>query len=188
MLIGAAAAAAAGCSARDTTPSATGFVSTTTVQTDPHETAREVCGLLREYVNDTADIANRAATLVSSSPDPVARRDAVLAGFDELIERSEQHRDVVGTIDPTDLYLGGPLLADLVTGAEQAIAELRDERTLFATLDGIADGDRSGRVGQFFNALEKAMSVVEPAPTDYPDDALLAALADEPTCRFVVQL
>lgn len=147
-----------------------------------------MCGLLRDYVNDTADIANRAAALVSGSPDPVARRDAVLAGFDELIKRSEQHRDTVGAIDAADLYLGDQVLPDLLGGAEQAISELRQEKTLFATLDGIADGDRAGRVGQFFNSLEKAMSVVEPTPTDYPDDDLLAALAAEPACRFVVQL
>ena len=147
-----------------------------------------MCGLLRDYVNDTADIANKVAALVSTSPDPVARRDALVAGFDELLTRSAQHRDTVGAIDPATLYLGERLVADLLAGADQAIAELLEEQALLATLDGITDGDRTGRVGQFFNALEKAMSVVEPAPTDYPDEALLRALAAEPACRFVVQL
>ena len=83
-----------------------------------------MCGLLRDYVNDTADIANRAAALVSGSPDPVARRDAVRAGFDELIKRSEQHRDTVGAIDAADLYLGDQVLPDLLGGAEHPLCPL----------------------------------------------------------------
>lgn len=151
-------------------------------------TAITVCGLLRAYDNDSADIANGAAAQVSNGDDPVARRDAVLTGFDELIARTARHGTDVGQLRAAALVQGPELTADLVLGAQQAADELAEERAAFATLSGITDGDMTGRVGQFFNALEKSMSVIEPAVTDYASDELLQAFRDEPTCRFVIQL
>lgn len=154
---------------------------------DPGNTARTVCSLLRGYVNDTGAIANTAAEGVSGSDDALGRRDAVLTGFDLLIERTDAHLAFVAALDPTVLDHGADLIDDLIEGAEQAGAELRDERAVFEQVPGVEDEDMTGRVGQFFNALEKAMSVVEPVVTDYGSPALIAAFTDEPTCRFVVQ-
>lgn len=153
----------------------------------PAATAADVCDLLRGYVNDTADIANDSALEVRDDGDPVARRDAVLAGFDRLLERTAAHAGAVAGLAGATLAADHPLLADLELGAEQARAELEDERAEFATLDGVEDGDMTGRIGQFFNALEKAMSVVEPDITLAGAD-LAAAFAAEPDCRFVVQV
>lgn len=155
--------------------------------TDPGTTAQSVCVLLRTYVNDTGAIANAAAAVVSGSEDPVGRRDAVLAGFDRLIERTDAHLASVIALDPAVLEQGADLVADLIEGAEQAGTELRDEKAAFEQVPGVEDEYMTGLVGQFFNALEKAMSVVEPVVADYGSTDLIDAFATEPTCRFVVQ-
>ena len=154
---------------------------------DPAVTALSVCDMLRTYVNDTGAIANASAAVVSGSEDPVGRRDAVLAGFDRLIERTDAHLASVTALDPTVLEQGAHLVADLIEGAEQAGAELRDERAAFEQVAGIDDENMTGLVSQFFNALEKAMSVAEPVVADYGSTDLIDAFAAEPTCRFVVQ-
>ncbi len=60
-------------------------------------------------------------------------------------------------------------------------------RPSFEQVAGIDDENMTGLVSQFFNALEKAMSVVEPVVADYGSTDLIDAFATEPTCRFVVQ-
>lgn len=158
-----------------------------TTDASPAATAIAVCDLLRTFVNDSADIANAAAADVTASDDPLARRSAVLTGFDALLVRAQTHHDDVEALDPADLSQGDAMVADLLEGAQQAISELTEERAAFELLPGLERADTAGRVGQFFNSLEKAMSVVEPAITQWAELELVDAFAAEPTCRFVVQ-
>ena len=150
-------------------------------------TAVTVCGLLRDFDNDAADIANDAALAVRNTDDTSARVGAVLAGFDQLLARVELHDAAISTLDARQLADGDALVADLTRGADDARAELVDERADFALLPSVEDGDMTGRVGQFFNAIEKTMSVIEPVIVDVADDTTIAAFTAEPTCRFVVQ-
>lgn len=154
---------------------------------DAGATAATVCGLLRSFDNDAADIANETALVVRNSGDTTQRVDETLAGFDRLLDRVELHATAISTLDADVLVLGDALVADLARGADDARAELVDERAQFALLPEVTDGDLTGRVGQFFNALEKALSVIEPVIVDYADGATIAAFTAEPTCRFVVQ-
>lgn len=146
-----------------------------------------MCGLLRDLDNDLADIANETALAARNETDALARVGDVLAGFDHLLARVELHDTAIATLDPADLAAGDALVADLARGADDARAELVDERAAFTELASVEDGDLTGRVGQFFNAIEKTMSVVEPVLAGYADDATIAAFSAEPTCRFVVQ-
>lgn len=150
-------------------------------------TAGVVCELLRAYVNDSADIANDAASEVSQSPDPSHRAIAVLDGFDLLVERARRLAAEIRLLEPSALAGGDALVGDLAVGAEEAVNELRSEREAFVDVGPITDADMTGRVGQFFNALEKAMSVVEPQPERYGPDELRSAFDAEPSCTFVVQ-
>lgn len=171
-----------------TAPSGTGVGSArATASTADATTAATVCGLLRSFDNDAADIANAAALAVRNDDDPTARVDDVLAGFDGLLARVELHATAISTLDRAALSGGAALVADLAQGAVEARAELVDERAEFALLPSVEDGDMTGRVGQFFNALEKTMSVIEPVLVDYASDVTVAAFAAEPTCRFVIQ-
>jgi len=55
-------------------------------------------------------------------------------------------------------------------------------------VDGIVtDADWQGRVGEFFNSVEKANSLVEPAIARYDRRELQHAFLDEPECRYVIQ-
>jgi hypothetical protein len=149
--------------------------------------AATVCGLLRDMDNDLADIANDTALRVRNSSDPHQRVDEVLDGFDRLLARVELYDAAVATLDPTGRVVGDALVADLAGGAEDARAELIDERAAFALLPSVEDGDMTGRVGQFFNAIEKTMSVIEPVLADAVDAPTAAVFDAEPSCRFVVQ-
>lgn len=150
-------------------------------------TAATVCGLLRDLDNDLADIANATALRARNTTDAHDRVGEVLTGFDQLLARIELHATAIGTLDPAQLAFGDTIVADLRRGADDAHAELVDERADFALLPAVEDGDLTGRIGQFFNAIEKTMSVVEPVLADDADAATYASFDAEPTCRFVVQ-
>ncbi len=51
----------------------------------------------------------------------------------------------------------------------------------------VPDADVQGRVGQFFNAIEKVMSVAEPAVSRYERRDAARGVRREPSCRHVIQ-
>jgi hypothetical protein len=151
-------------------------------------TASTVCERLRRFTNDLVGAANDAVTGINERTPP-ERTGAILAGFDDGLRIAEQYVEEAAQlpIDP-DVPERDALLGELRAGAEAAVAELVDERARFATeVPEVTDDDVRGRVGQFFNALEKAMSVTEPAIAAYDRRDLQVAFLDEPACRHVIQ-
>jgi hypothetical protein len=150
--------------------------------------AREVCGALRTWTNEMVDRANAAAAAAAAAPTGDARAAALAAGFDDLLANlTALEKPITGVALPA----GEPwarLRADLLAGPGEARAELLEERDALAAVGAIADDDERGRVSQFFNALEKTFSLVEPSLAAYADPPMRAAFADEPACRHVVQV
>lgn len=179
-------AAAAGCGGGDAA------VPTTTAppvrEPGPGAVAATVCADLRAWEGEAIDAVNAAAAEVAASDEPARRAAVILGGFDELVTLTASHRDGIA-----DLDLGaGPdadrLRAELVEGADEAVRQLEAERRQFEEeAPVVSDDDERGRVGQFFNALEKAFSNVEPSPR-YVGDALAAAFRAEEACEFVVEI
>ena len=51
----------------------------------------------------------------------------------------------------------------------------------------VDDADTHGRVGEFFNSIEKVLSVVEPTIATYDRRELQEAFLAEPDCTHVIQ-
>jgi hypothetical protein len=160
--------------------------------TVPDDTAASaalvVCSDLRAFANDLVRIANDAVAGISSLQSR-ERTDVLLEGFDAALAVAETRRSQVAALPlPDDLAHVDDLRAELRVGAVSAVEELTDERATFEReVPEVTDDDVSGRVGQFFNAFEKAMSVTEPALAGYDDESFAQAFIDEPSCRHVVQ-
>jgi hypothetical protein len=151
--------------------------------------ARSVCQDLRNTTNALADVVNDAVAGIVSKP-PDERREAIVDGFERALtvvrERAGEVEARVAL--PDDLAERDQLLAELVAGADAAVVELEDELALFEDeVPTVADDDVAGRVGQLFNAVEKAMSVAEPAVAAYDRAELGEAFLAQPDCRYVVQ-
>ncbi len=156
---------------------------------DDAATALNVCQDLVTTTNALADAVNDAVAGIGAKQ-PEERREAILEGFraslDVVRERAAQVEERVAL--PDELPERAELLAELVAGADAAVAELEEERALFdAEVPTVTDDDVAGRVGQLFNAVEKAMSVAEPAVAAYERAELGEAFLAEPDCRFVIQ-
>ena len=146
-----------------------------------------MCGALRDQTNTLGRLANAAvAGIGAKSPDE--RYAALIAGFDEADAATRTYRDDVEALALGEAPEADALHTQLVDGAELAVTELARERADFeASGPTVPDADVQGRVGQFFNAIEKVMSVAEPAVSRYERRALHEAFAAEPSCRHVIQ-
>lgn len=80
----------------------------------------------------------------------------------------------INDLDPDGRY--GALHAGFDTAADQ----VREYAT-------IVDDDTFGRVGQFFNSIEKVDSLVEPVIARYGRMEFQRAFLDEPLCEHVIQ-
>jgi hypothetical protein len=154
---------------------------------DEAAVAATLCGALREQTNALVRIANDAvAGIEGKSPDE--RWSAIVAGFDAAIVAAADFAAAVPDVDLGDVDEAGALLTEVRAGALSAITELEDERAAFVEeVPAVADGEVRGRVGQFFNSVEKAMSVAEPAIARYERRALQEAFLADETCRHVIQ-
>ncbi len=151
------------------------------------DAAVRVCDLLRAHANGLGRAINLAVTAIDGRS-PQDRLTALLDGLAAAEAVSTGHRAALDDLDLAGLPEAEALLAELDAGAALAITALADGRAeLDAELDAVADDDVHGRVSQAFNAVERAMSVAEPAIGRYDRRALRVAFLEEPTCRHVIQ-
>jgi hypothetical protein len=150
--------------------------------------ATALCGALREQTNALVRIANDAVAGIGASA-PESRRASILAGFDAAEVAAAAFAEGIADLDLPSIDEADELRAEVERGARLGVEEVAEERTLFAEQvpGAIADDDVRGRVGQFFNSIEKVMSVAEPAIAEYERRDLQRAFLDEPTCRHVIQ-
>lgn len=154
---------------------------------DDATAAAVICAELRDQVNTLVDIANAAVADIAGLT-PAERTANILAGYDDARAAADAFAADVATWTVPDIPERDQLIAEVGDGARAAIAELDDERAIFARdVPAVADDDVGGRVGQFFNGIEKALSVVEPAIAAYDRTELQRAFLDEPACRHVIQ-
>ncbi|CAN5813139.1 MAG: hypothetical protein ACR2HP_13330 [Ilumatobacteraceae bacterium] len=150
--------------------------------------AAALCRALRNQTNLLARLANSAVAGIGAM-EPADRFTALVGGFDDVEAAGQDFRSAIDALDlPPDVPEAGDLRAEIGDGAALAVAEVQRVRTAFIALSPLVrDEDVQGRVGQLFNAVEKMMSVVEPAMAGYPRRELRAAFAAEPACEHVVQ-
>jgi hypothetical protein len=78
------------------------------------------------------------------------------------------------------------LRLQLTVGADRALDELEHQRNLLRS-GPIPDREVQGAVGEWFNSVEKVMSVSEPEIYRFERQAFRRAFLDEPACRHVIQ-
>ena len=79
------------------------------------------------------------------------------------------------------------LRRQLTVGAERALDELERQRDAVGWSGPIPDREVQGAVGEWFNSVEKVMSVSEPEIFRFERQELRRAFLDEPACRHVIQ-
>lgn len=174
-------AALAGCGSDDDATA-----DTTVERDDDAETAWVVCEGLRAHDNMLVDTVNDAVADIGAQT-PTERADTLIGAFESLGAVAETFGADIAEWPVPEVPERAALLAELQAGAEASVAELVDEATTFGTPSEITDDDVHGQVGVLFNALEKAMSVLEPRIAAYDRTAFQQAFVDEPACRHVVQ-
>jgi hypothetical protein len=154
---------------------------------DDARLAATLCGALREQTNVLVRLANSTVAGISAKS-PEERFTTIADGFDAVETEVARYQSEVLTLELPDIAEAADLRAQLVEGAELAAQEVDSERALFLeTGPTVPDDEVQGRVGQFFNSIEKVMSVAEPAMARYERSELLRAFRDQPTCEHVVQ-
>jgi hypothetical protein len=154
----------------------------------PEAAANAVCATLRSITNTMIDHANAAAREVAATTDAATRSRALDDGFARLISELDPLEAAVSSIavPPGDDW--ARLRSGLLEAPAAARAELVEERAALAAVGPIRDEDERGRVGQFFNSLEKVSSLIEPSIRSDADPQLRAAFLAEPECRFVASV
>jgi hypothetical protein len=167
--------------------SACGDTKPTTREAASSETATAVCGMLRHWNNDVADVINSTSDAITDADDPETAPRMLRAGFDDLIELAEDQRAEVDDLDLPVTNERDRLLEDLRGGADKAIAALEEERADIEDLPSIEVSEQRGVLGTAFITVERAGSVVEPAIGTYDDEELKAAFAANDGCEHVIQ-
>jgi hypothetical protein len=149
------------------------------------QVASTVCEELRLHDNRLVDLVNASVAGISALP-AGQRADAIRSGLDhveiELLAWSER----VGEISLDNIDEADALRTQLAVGAGLALEELERQRDLLRS-GPIPDGEVQGAVGQWFNSVEKVMSVSEPAIFKFQRREFKQAFLDEPACRNVIQ-
>jgi len=150
--------------------------------------AMEICRALRAQANVRTDIANATVADVGEQT-PEERYQTLFDGYDTAAEAERVFGESLADLDVPEIPERSDLLSEVADGADAAAAEFVDEQGRFAdAVDGVVtDADWQGRVGEFFNSVEKANSLVEPAIARYDRRELQHAFLDEPECRYVIQ-
>jgi protein-tyrosine-phosphatase len=150
------------------------------------ERAAEVlCEELRAHDDRIVDLVNTSVAAISERSEDERSR-AISDGLDQVEAEVVVWRD---HIDDIDLGAGqevDELRRELRDGAERALDELASQRTTLRS-GPIPDRDVQGAVGEWFNAVEKVMSVSEPSIFGFERHAFKQAFLDEPACRHVIQ-
>ncbi|HET6664602.1 MAG TPA: hypothetical protein VFG94_10105 [Acidimicrobiales bacterium] len=182
-----AAAVIAGVTAIAAVVSACGDSEPTTREAASSETATVVCGMLRRWNNDMADVINGTSDAITDADDPGTAPGMLRDGFDDLIRLAEDHRAEVDDLELPVSDERDRLLEELRGGADKAIAVLEEERADIEDLPPVAVSEQRGVLGTAFITLERAGSVVEPAIGRYDDEELKAAFAADDGCEHVIQ-
>ena len=166
----------------------TAATETTEPMSDDETVAFGLCSALRGQANVMTEIANTAAADIHEKS-PEERYTALYDGFDRGAEASNAFRDSLDDLSLPAIPELDDLIGQIAAGADAAAAEFVDEQARFAEAVGgeVADGDARGRVGELFNSIEKANSLVEPVIVRYERVELKRAFLGEPECRYVVQ-
>jgi hypothetical protein len=159
----------------------------TTRESAASETAASVCGMLRRWNNEIADVMNATSDAITGADDPETANDVLLDGFDDLIPLAEDHRAEVDDLDLPATNQRDRLIEELRDGADKAIDALEDKRAEIEELPPITVSAQAGAIGGAFIAVERANSVVEPAIGTYDDEELKAAFAADDGCEHVIQ-
>lgn len=147
--------------------------------------ASTVCEALRTFDDALVDAVNASVAGLSSLP-PTARPGALEQGFVEVRAEVAAWREEAAHLELGDGAEAEMLGMQLTTGADEALAELDDQHVAFRT-DEIADRDVQGAVGEWFNSIEKVMSVSEPEIHRFVRRDFKQSFLDEPACRHVIQ-
>lgn len=172
----------------DTEPAEPHASASPAIVSDDATAALAICSALRDQANLMTHVANAAAADIHAKT-PAERYGAILSGFDAATDGVTGFADSITAVDMPLIPEREQLLGDIAAGADAALAELADERARFVEAVGgtVADDDVQGRVGQFFNSVEKVNSLVEPTIAHYERVELQRAFLDQPECRHVVQ-
>jgi hypothetical protein len=161
---------------------------TTELRSDDETIALGLCSALRGQANVMTEIANTAAADIHEKS-PAERYAALFDGYDRGAAASNAFRDSLDDLSLPTIPELEDLIGQIAAGADAAAAEFVDEQARFAdAVDGeVADDDARGRVGELFNSIEKANSLVEPVIVRYERVELKRAFLEEPECRYVIQ-
>ena len=152
---------------------------------DAEQTAAIVCEELRAHDDRMVDLVNASVAGIGGRPAD-ERTDAIRSGFDAVASEVETWRRRTETIDLGDADEVDELRRQLTVGADRALDELDRQRD--ALWSGpIPDQEVQGAVGEWFNSVEKVMSVSEPEIFRFERQELRQAFLDEPACRHVIQ-
>ena len=151
-------------------------------------TASVVCEELRAHDDRLVDLVNSSVAGISTLPAD-ERSDAIRDGFIAVTAEVEAWRRRVDTLDLGDadeVEEVDELRRQLRGGADRALDELARQQG--ALREGpIPDREVQGAVGEWFNSVEKVMSVSEPEIYRFDRQEFRRAFLDEPACRHVIQ-
>jgi hypothetical protein len=149
------------------------------------ETALVVCDELRSFDDGLVDIVNGSVAGIAGLP-PDERAGAIADGLEAARDAVEAWTTRIDGLELPDVDEADRLRAQLHDGASEALAELDDQRGKLR-VGALPDREVQGAVGEWFNSVEKVMSVVEPQIFQFERHEFKQAFLDEPNCRNVIQ-
>ncbi len=151
------------------------------------EFARAVCEELRRFDDELVDIVNDSVAGIASLP-PDERGPAIAAGLERADSALIAWTDRIATLQLPEIDETEIVRDQLASGAALGSEELADQRSAMADrADRIDDREVQGAVGEWFNSIEKVMSVLEPEIFKLDRRKVKQAFLDEPACRHVIQ-
>jgi hypothetical protein len=148
-------------------------------------TALVVCDELRSFDDGLVDIVNDSVAGIAGLP-PDERAGAIADGLEAAHDAVEAWTTRIDGLELPGVDEADRLRAQLHDGASAALAELDDQRGKLR-VGVIPDREVQGAVGEWFNSVEKVMSVAEPEIFQFERHEFKQAFLDEPSCRNVVQ-
>ena len=161
------------------------FVGCDSGPSDEERTASVACEALRAHDDRIVDLVNASVAGIGGLPE-VERSEAISDGLDDVVAEVKAWQQLVETLDLGDVDEADALRAQLASGAQAALDELARQRNALRS-GPIPDREVQGAVGEWFNSVEKVMSVSEPEIFRFDRREFEQAFLDEPACRHVIQ-